>query len=110
MNGVANSVKDLTRRQSCSEIEEYLISKPCLDKGIINRFQSSTSNFFKDSHNNDDVDFLVLELGHFLKFQARRKSCTCSFCGCDMKNQKLKKRSEYVDPELALVKQLEIIK
>lgn len=63
-----------------------------------------------DSFEAEEREFFFLSMKQFLQFQARRKSCHCSRCGGEMKNENLRKKSEYIDAEVALINQLQKVK
>lgn len=77
----------------------------------MNLAQSITPGMLnKKSSIMQDDDYFFLSMDQFLRYQARRKSCYCTCCGGDLKNQRLKKKAAYVDTEEALLNELEKVK
>ncbi|CDW76770.1 UNKNOWN [Stylonychia lemnae] len=106
--------QQLQKKQTLAAIKfkDFKINNPGGGPKLkFNKFSSNlNANDEGDSLDDHEKEFFFLSMKQFLQFQARRKSCHCTMCGGDLKNQSLRNKAEYIDAEVALINQLSTVK
>eukprot|EP00347_Sterkiella_histriomuscorum_P012207 403369483 len=107
---VRSPIKEVESKNNQSAIRLKLIGKYTSDINVQDAKYGKKSQVYNDCLEAEEKEFFFLSMKQFLQFQARRKSCHCTCCGGELRNEGLRKKSEYIDAEVALINQLSKVK